>query len=329
MTKTSIGLEITQTAVRAVEVKLGDRPALVRYGTVDLPVGAAHDSEVIDAGIVSDALRELWSTAGFSNRKPVLGINSWRVLVRDFSTALTDPALITESLPVEVGELLPVSPEQAALDFVPTAVDEEGTSGLLVAANAASIDALLGALTAARLHAASVDLVPFGLVRLAGALAPDETVVMVHLGRHTTATALVAGGVPAFVRMLPAELLPPPPDDDVPVQTGPRFDRRRETRRAELDQARREAADDLGARLRSTLQYYASRDAPRPTRIVLSGAGATDPLVKAVLHDALEAPVEVLDPLTVVRLRGRGRSIPPALLHELIGAIGLTVGADA
>ncbi|WP_054679402.1 pilus assembly protein PilM [Microbacterium sp. No. 7] len=330
MAKSAIGLEITQTAVRAAEVTLGDRPALVKHGQVELPVGAAHDSEVIDAGVVADALRELWGKAGFSSRRVVLGINSWRVLVREFSTELTHPELIAESLPYEVGELLPVSPDQAALDFVATEVTDEGTTGLLVAANAPSVDALLGALSAARLHAQSVDLLPFGLVRLAGRLTPDDTVLMVHVGGNTTAITLVSHGVPIFVRMLPATIaLTAPQSAEAPEQTGGRLDRRRESQRADVEREQRDAAEDLGARLRSTLQYYGARGLPPITGALLSGAGATNAITEAALRDALDIPVQPLDPMWAVRLRGKARTVDPVLLQQLIGPISLTIGADA
>jgi Tfp pilus assembly PilM family ATPase len=48
MSKTIVGIEITEESVQAVEVKQGRTPVIIAAGEVTLPPGAARDSEVID-----------------------------------------------------------------------------------------------------------------------------------------------------------------------------------------------------------------------------------------------------------------------------------------
>ncbi|MBN9170907.1 MAG: pilus assembly protein PilM, partial [Microbacterium sp.] len=61
MAKTVVGLEITEESVRAVEVTAGRAPALLAFGEVSLPPGAAKDSEILDASAVALAIRQLWT----------------------------------------------------------------------------------------------------------------------------------------------------------------------------------------------------------------------------------------------------------------------------
>ena len=109
MPKTQVAVEITEESVRAIEVSLGRTPTVVAAGEVPVPPGAAKDSEVLDRDAVAVALQRLWAEARISQRNVVLGVGNRRILVREHSTQLTNPAQIRQALPFEVvfvGQLL-------------------------------------------------------------------------------------------------------------------------------------------------------------------------------------------------------------------------------
>ena len=58
MTRTIVGLEITEEGVRAAEVTTGRTPTLLASGSVPLPPGTAKDSEVFDRDALAIALRQ-------------------------------------------------------------------------------------------------------------------------------------------------------------------------------------------------------------------------------------------------------------------------------
>lgn len=314
-----IGLEVTQDAVLAAEVRPARRrPVLHRYGEIELPANAAHDSEVVDPGVVADALRQLWKTAKLPRRaKVVLGMDSWRVLVRDFSSPLTDLSRIIESLPFEVKDLLPVPVDQAAMDFVRTRADDDGTHGLLVVAGAQSVDDLVGAVGSAGIHVDAVDLVGLALCRLAAEIAaPGETVAIMRIGRRTTVMSIVVDGVPQFVRMLPADI---DPNAAVLPSLGTRAERARSAHASTAD------VDDLAARLRGTLDYYTGRtDHPAVNRVLVCGAATLHGSLIPTLRDALRLPVERIEPTSFVNMRRH--MIDPALAQNLVGTMALTLG---
>jgi len=319
MAETVIGLEVTQESVLAAEVRPARRrPVLQRYGEIELPDGAAHDSEVVDPGMVTDAITRLWKTAKLPRRaRVVLGIDSWRVLVRDFSSPLRDLSKIIESLPFEVKDLLPVPVDQAAMDFVPTRVDDDGTQGLLVVAGAHSVDDLVGAVGSAGVRVGAVDLVGLALCRLAARIAePGETVAIMRIGRRTTVMAIVVDGVPRFVRMLPAEI-------DLSKAVLPSLGTRAE--RARSAQSSTADLDDLAGRLRATLDYYTGRtDEPAVNRVLVCGAATLHASLVPRLRDALGLPVERIDAASFVNMRRH--MVDPLLAQKLIGAMSLTLG---
>ena len=170
MGKTIVGLELTEESVRAAEITVARTPQLIACGEVPLPPDAAKDSEVLDAGTIAVALRQLWAGARFKSRDVVLGVASRRILVREYTTQAMRPDLLREALPYQVQDLLPVPVNDALLDFYPVSTEQTDQGpmvhGLLVAAIR---DAVLGnveAAEAAGLHVAEVDLIPFALTRL-------------------------------------------------------------------------------------------------------------------------------------------------------------------
>jgi type IV pilus assembly protein PilM len=212
MAKTQVAVEITEESVRAVEMTSGRTPTMIAAGEVPLPPGAAKDSEIVDRDAVALALQRLWAESRISSRDVVLGVGNRRILVREHTTTLTNPVHIRQSLPFEVQDRLPVPVDQAVLDFVPTAQDEHGVHGLLVAAVAEHMEELVGALDGAKLRATSVDLVAFGYARALAGLVPEgRTGMFVGIGEHTTHIVIATGGVPRFVRVVPIDIVAPAP----------------------------------------------------------------------------------------------------------------------
>jgi type IV pilus assembly protein PilM len=71
----SVGLEITASAVRAVEIKGQGREAMVqRIACSELPEGSVRAGRITDPLAVAGALRQLWEDGGFSTRRCVLAL---------------------------------------------------------------------------------------------------------------------------------------------------------------------------------------------------------------------------------------------------------------
>lgn len=337
MASSVVGLEITEESVRAVELTVGRTPTLLASGEVALPAGAAKDSEVIDSDAVALALTQLWSQAGIKNRKVTLGVGSRRILVREHSAPLMSPELLKQALPYQVQDLLPVPVNQAVLDFYPVSQEGGQVHGLLVAAVSETIEALIATLAKAKLHTDAVDLVPFGLARVAGVVgAQGETVAMVHIGDHTSYLVVAVDGVPQFVRIIPIDIATERSNARVTVDvveeelaelvavSGAR------TRGTSIRAGRGDGSDpvvsDLVSRLRSTLAFSAARPGAAPvTTVHVSGAGAQHPGVLAALTASLDVPlhkVEIGDLVTTKTADAVGGEY--AL--NLVSTIGIVLG---
>lgn len=211
MGSTIVGIDIGSRSVRAVEVQGATkaRPVITRYHEVALPEDSVRRGEVLEVTTVANALKQLWSSGGFTSKDVALGMGGQRVFARDLVVPRAPLAQIRESLPFHVQDLLPVPVDEAILDFYPiseeTGPDGPVVNGLLIAAIKDAVTANVAAVSQAGLRPVHVDLIPFALTR---ALAPINSstalTVIVGVGANTTNVIVSQGGVPLFVRILTA-----------------------------------------------------------------------------------------------------------------------------
>lgn len=351
MARTRVALEITEESVRAVEVTMGRRPVVTACGEVLLPPDAAKDSEVLDRDAVALALRTLWTQARIRGRNVVLGVGNRRILVREYSAPAMAPALMRDALPFQVQDLLPVPVSQAVLDFYPISESGGEVHGMLVAAVSETIDEIIDTLKRAKLVTDAVDLLPFGLARIAGRIAPGgETVAMIHVGEHTTFVVIAQAGIPRFVRILPADIATaatrarhpqPAPEEMAPLGPAPvvaAADSAPATRRSQLRlasanaQARLDEAvqvdqsvEDLVNRIRSTLGYYGGRPGVTPiTAVHVSGAGAANPALTSSIARTTALPTGLVSITDVLDVRSSAPAGETAF--NLVSTIGLLIG---
>ncbi|HEX9717837.1 MAG TPA: type IV pilus assembly protein PilM [Actinomycetota bacterium] len=213
MARTRVGLDIGSTAVRAAEVGGGDVPVLIRAAQVPLPQGAVENGEVRQPALVAEALKELWDRSRIRARQVLLGVGNQRVVVREVALPWLPEKELRSSLGFQVQEFIPISVEDAVLDFDPLGeFEQEGRRMLrilLVAAQRVMVSAAVEAAQGARLEPVGIDLNPFALVRAVGTsdealdleTTGDEAVV--DIGAHVTNICVHDRGVTRFVRILP------------------------------------------------------------------------------------------------------------------------------
>jgi type IV pilus assembly protein PilM len=290
--KTRIGVDIGSTAVRAAEVVPGDKPVLVRAAQVPLPVGAVENAEVRQPDVVAEALKELWGRGKFKVKQAYLGVGNQRVIVREIALPWLPEKELRSSLAFQVQEFIPMSVDDAVLDYDPVGeLEQEGRRLLrilLVAAQRGMVSALVACATAAKLEPVGVDLTPFALVRAVGMfegldldVQGDEAVV--DVGAHVTNICVHDRGLTRFVRILPSG------GRDVTLAVarglGIEDDAAERLKRGEaveggpsLEDAQRVALQRAGAfvdEIRSSLEFYTAQvPGAKIGRVVVTGGGS-------------------------------------------------------
>ncbi|WP_168626192.1 MULTISPECIES: type IV pilus assembly protein PilM [unclassified Cryobacterium] len=346
MPKRIVGLDIGQTMLRAVELEDPDkaRPKVVRYREVAIPEGVVDAGEVIETNTVATLLRRLWIDAGFKTKEVAIGIGNQKVLARDLTIPRQSRALIRESLPMHVQDLLPVAVDDALMDFYPISEGqgEHGPvlTGLLVAAVKSGIEANIAALKEAGLSPVDVDLIPFAMQRAVGTTTP-ETSALIDIGAVTTNIVLVTGGVPQFVRIIPiggdaitrglaAQLEVDVTEAESLKRTIGMDPAGITAEQQQIARAVFELSGELLYSIRNTLNYFAnSRPNVQIGRITLTGGGARLRGIIAVLAEMTRTPVDFGNPFQKVGT-ARGYQAPePAVAATMAVSVGLALGSGS
>lgn len=345
MAKGRVGLDIGSTAVRAAELSAGANPAVLRAAQVPLPVGAVENGEVREPEAVGEALRELWQRGGFKNRQVWMGVGNQRVVVREIALPYMPEKELRASLGLQVQEFIPMSVEEAVLDFDPLGEFEQEDRKmlrlLLVAAQRVMVDQIVAAVQAAKLEPMGLDLIPFALVRAIGT--PDVGMdleeageeAVVDIGAHVTNIVVHARGTTRFVRILPSG------GRDITIAiaraAGVEDDVAERIKRGEEvedmpspDEVRNVALQRAAAfvdEVRSSLEFYTAqaREA-RIGRVLLTGGGSKLEGLLDLMRQRIPVPV---DPGRVFEQVPSQLSLSEAALQDaepvLATAIGLAI----
>jgi type IV pilus assembly protein PilM len=309
MPRHSIGLDIGTFAVRAAELAFTSTgPRVVRFGQLTLPHGAVVAGEVIDPPAVAATLRRLWEGVGFRGRDVVLGLANQRVLVREAEMTAMGDQDITAALQFQDADILPVSPDEAYVDFqrLEDLLDSEGNQRvrlLVAAAQKPMVAAHLEVLQLAGLRAARLDPMPLALVRsigTSGLAMLDEGAnceALVCIGSGVTTVVVHEGGIPRFVRFLTSGS--GAATEAVMERMGLELDAAEAAKRAAQDPDVTAAVDPVVGALveevRSTIAFYVSQNPECPVgRVLLTGGGSRLKGLPERLSQSADLPVSLV-----------------------------------
>src|SRR5918999_435934 len=313
MAKGSVGLDVGSTAVRAAEVALGGgQPSLVRAAQVPLAAGAVENGEVRGPRVVTGAIRELGQRGGFKTRQATLGVGNQRAVVREVTVPALPPKELSQALPFQIQELIPIPLEDAVLDHdVLDEFEQEGTRMLrllVVAAQRTMVTTMVDAATQAKVEPVGVDLVPFALIRSVGqgdGLNLDESGMggeaIVDVGADVSNICVHERGVARFVRILPsggrdvtralADALSVTEEEAESLKWGQPVEGAPSP--AEIQSIVDRRAGVLVDEIRSSLDFYwAQMPDSEVTRVLVTGGGSKLPGFVERLRDRMGGRVE-------------------------------------
>ena len=302
MAEQLIGLDIGTGGVRVAVVDPGPPPAVRAFAHATLPPEAVRDGEIADAEAVAGTLRGLWRDAGFKSRRVRVAVATEQAFVRVVDLPAVPDSELEAALRFQAEDHIPIPVEDAVIGFdllerVPGPDGDEIVRVLLVAVAKETIDALVGAVQAADLTVAGVDLLPLAVARGLGLDSGEGgTEGLVSVGSAVTAMMIHDGGRPRMVRIVAA-------GDD--------------------------ALTEVIAAVRNSLGYYqAQTDSPPLERVVLTGSGALTLDLPALLSGPLGVPVELARPRDYLDISSSG--LPDDTLAQvdpiLPAAVGIALG---
>ncbi|NUO65324.1 MAG: type IV pilus assembly protein PilM [Gemmatimonadaceae bacterium] len=206
--RTTVGLDIGSGLIKVAVVDHGKKqPELVKVAVTPLLADAIVEGEVMDPGIVSDAVRGALSAAGVKGSAVVTAVGGRDVIIKKIQIERVKEQQARELMRWEAEQHVPFDMESVELDF--QILDPDGGGDemqvLLVAAKRELIENKLRILTDAGLKPSLVDVDAFALHNAFEVNHPDAMsgiVGLVNIGHEVTNINILDEGVPILTRDL-------------------------------------------------------------------------------------------------------------------------------
>jgi len=311
--KTTIGLDIGSGLIKVAVVDHSKKqPELVKVAITPLLADAIVEGEVMDPGIVSDAVRGALSAAGVKQKSVVTAVGGRDVIIKKIQIERVKEAQARELMRWEAEQHVPFDMESVELDF--QILDPDGGGDemqvLLVAAKRELIENKLRILTDAGLTPSLVDVDAFALHNAFELSHPDAMsgiVGLVNIGHEVTNINVLDEGVPILTR-------------DITVGTRRfREDLQRERglgvdeadqllqgydRSPHLDAVIESRGEELAVGVERAAAFLASSARTGQLRAVYTcGGGARIPGLNEALANRLRIRVEQANPLANLKVR--------------------------
>jgi type IV pilus assembly protein PilM len=206
--KTSVGLDIGSGLIKVAVVDHSKRePELVRATVTPLLSDAIVEGEVMDPGIVAEAIRSAMQSAGVKSSAVVTAVGGRDVIIKKIQIERVKEQQARELMRWEAEQHVPFDMESVELDFQILDPDADGLemSVLLVAAKRELIESKMRVLTDAGLEPAVVDVEAFALHNAFELNHPDAmsgVVALLNIGHDVTNINILDDGVPLLTRDL-------------------------------------------------------------------------------------------------------------------------------
>ncbi len=309
----SIGLDIGSGFVKVVEVDhSGDQPEVVRVAMRPLLPDAIVEGEIMDYGLVSDAVRGLFQEMGMKGADVVTAIGGHDVIIKKIEMDRMKESDAREVIRWEAEQHVPFDIKSVELDF--QILDPHGDGlrmeVLLVAAKRELVDNKVGLLQDAGVNPVIIDVDAFALHNAFEYNYPDSQdgiVALVNVGHETTNVNILDNGVPILTRDIPF--------GSRKIREDLQRERGLTAEQAEDVVQGRESTDDLDSFVgasadevavgieRASAFLMTREDGNTLGKIFLSGGGARIPGMTQTLGRRMNVETEVVNPFERVPVR--------------------------
>jgi type IV pilus assembly protein PilM len=312
--KTTIGLDIGSGLIKVAVIEHSKgQPELARVVIAPLLADAIVEGEIMDPGIVTDAIRTALEQAGVKKGDVVTAVGGRDVIIKKIQIERVKEQQARELMRWEAEQHVPFDMESVELDF--QILDPEGDgmemSVLLVAAKRELIESKIRLLTDAGLTAGIVDVDAFALHNAFEVNHPDAmsgVVGLINIGHEVTNINIMDEGVPILTR-------------DITVGTRRfREDLQRERglgadeaemllqgfdRSPHLDAVIESRGEEIAVGVERAAAFLASssRSGSQMRAVYLCGGGARVPGLAEALGKRLRLTVEQANPLANIKVR--------------------------
>jgi type IV pilus assembly protein PilM len=334
--RTTVGLDIGSGLIKLVAIQHGGgaEPVLTKVAFTSVVDDAIVEGEVMDPGIVAEAIKQLMAVSGIKTKQVVTAVGGRDVIIKKITMDRSSEAEARAVIRWEAEQHVPFDMENVELDF--QILDPEGDglqmTVLLVAAKRELIETKQALLADVGVEPSIIDVDAFALHNAFALNYPEAMrgiVGLVNIGHETTNVNILDDGVPVLTR-------------DIPVGTRRfREDMQRERGMSaevadrllqgsemspELEPFLETRGEELAVGIERAAAFLqsASRSSAGLARLYTTGGGARIPGLNRVLADRLRLPVQLANPIE--RLQVADGVLDMMVIDEVAPLLMLPIG---
>jgi type IV pilus assembly protein PilM len=333
--RTTVGLDIGSGLIKLVVIEHGaGEPVLTKVAFTSVVDDAIVEGEVMDPGIVAEAIKGLMSSAGIKPKQVVTAVGGRDVIIKKITMDRMKAAEAREVIRWEAEQHVPFDMENVELDFQILDPDGDGLqmTVLLVAAKRELIETKLSLLADVGLEPSIIDVDAFALHNAFELNYPDAmrgVVGLVNIGHELTNVNILDDGVPVLTRDIQVGTRRFREDMQrergISAEEADRMLQGSETT-AELEPFLESRGEELAVGIERAAAFLqsASRSSTGLSRLYTTGGGARIPGLNRVLADRLRLPVQLANPIE--RLRVADGVLDMMVVDEVAPLLMLPIG---
>ena len=333
--KTTIGLDIGSGLVKVAVIEHGrGEPELVKVAVAPVLADAIVEGEIMDPGLVCEAVLSALEHAGVKGKKVVTAVGGRDVIIKKIQIERVKEQQARELMRWEAEQHVPFDMESVELDF--QILDPHGEalemSVLLVAAKRELVENKLRLLGDAGLEASVMDVDAFALHNAFETNYPEAmsgVVGLINIGHEVSTINLLEDGVPILTRELPIGTRRL--REDLQRERGLSADAaaallQGHDHAPELASIVELRGEEMAVGVERAASYLAqaSRSNNRLRAVYACGGGARVPGLTQALAQRLGLPVELASPL--VNLKVRDGALQSLVTDEVAPLLMLPIG---
>lgn len=338
------GLDLSDLSLKIVWLKReGGTDSIASFGSINLPVGAIVDGEILKEDVVVEAVKELLRKSGpgkIHTNRVVCSLPETKAFLRILALPKMGLEEAKEAVKWEIEANIPLSLDQVYYDWqiLPRAfTSEKDKMNVVVVAVARSmVDQFRGILERAGLDVVGLETESIAQARsLLSEAESEKTTLIVDLGDRRTSFLIAVGNIPVFTSSVPlsSQLM----TDAIAKGMGLSFDAAEKLKvttglgslalPSPQLKAVRPILENLAAEIERSIDFYFTSlgYSDRIDSVILCGGGANTHGILPYLSKRLKQNIEYGDPWVNMRLGGNLPLIERKRSVQYSTAIGLAL----
>lgn len=334
--KALAGLDIGSSSIKVVQLKeTGKGYRLLNMGIRPLPQEVIVDGAVMDAGVISDTLRDIFREMKIKIKDVAISVSGHSVIIKKIKVQEMTEEELERNIQFEAEQYVPFDASDVNMDFVILGTAEGKMEVLLVVVKKDVINELTTVVSDSGINPVVVDVDAFALQNMYETnyvMNPEDVVALVNVGASTTNINIIKDGISIFTRDI--SVGGSQFTEAIQKQLQLSYDEAEQLKKGEAvgEKGPEDVlpimgviSDNLAQEIQRSLDFFNSSNPDiQISRVSLCGGGSKVQSVITAVQQRLGIQVEMVNPLETIAYNKK--KFDPSEIEDAAPMLGIGVG---